>query len=177
LKIRLIFKKKLRVSSIVKALYEFKKNNLEIESWKKWYVDLVLEKPKPYTGGKNKQNVEHNDEIAVEVYVYRKALRKFGGLFLKIYSMFIVSQNSVIFLFFETESAVTRSPRPSKIMYRTGQVIRHKKYNVYGVIIGWDEYAQAPDQWLERNYKAEEVFDRSHYNKNINENKYENVFL
>lgn len=36
-------------------------------------------------------------------------------------------------------SAEPRSPRPSNIKFRVGQVIRHKKWNYRGVIIGWDE--------------------------------------
>ncbi len=73
-------------------MYDFKKNHLEIDAWKKWYLDLVLEKPKPYTGAKqNKKTASskgletHNyvveeDEIALEVLVYRKKLTEFGGL-------------------------------------------------------------------------------------------------
>ena len=52
---------------------------------------------------------------------------------------------------------MTRSPRPSKVLYRVGQVIRHKRLNIRGVIIGWDENAKAPIDWIERNYSEEEV--------------------
>ena len=31
-----------------------------------------------------------------------------------------------------------RSPRPSNVAYRVGQVIRHKRWGYRGVIIGWD---------------------------------------
>ncbi len=37
------------------------------------------------------------------------------------------------------ESSLTRSPRPSKVFYRVGQVVRHKILGYHGVIIGWDE--------------------------------------
>jgi hypothetical protein len=32
-----------------------------------------------------------------------------------------------------------RSPRSSKIKFRVGQVVRHKKWNYRGVVVGWDE--------------------------------------
>ena len=35
-----------------------------------------------------------------------------------------------------------RSPRPSTLAYRVGQVIRHKKWGYRGVIIGWDPKAK-----------------------------------
>lgn len=37
---------------------------------------------------------------------------------------------------------MTRSPRPSKVLFRVGQVVRHKIKGFYGVIIGWDATAQ-----------------------------------
>lgn len=36
-------------------------------------------------------------------------------------------------------SAEPRSPRPSTVKFRVGQVVRHKKWNYRGVIVGWDE--------------------------------------
>ena len=37
-------------------------------------------------------------------------------------------------------------------------MIKHKRLNIKGVIIGWDEKAKAPDEWIDRNYSEEEVF-------------------
>ena len=34
------------------------------------------------------------------------------------------------------ENSWTRSPRPSKVQFRVGEVLRRKKINAYGVIIG-----------------------------------------
>lgn len=36
-------------------------------------------------------------------------------------------------------SADPRSPRPPSVKLRIGQVVRHKKWNYRGVIVGWDE--------------------------------------
>jgi len=55
------------------------------------------------------------------------------------------------------ESTITRSPKPTKVLYRVGQVIKHKRLNIRGVIIGWDDACKAPDEWIERNYSEEEV--------------------
>lgn len=35
-----------------------------------------------------------------------------------------------------------RSPRPSNVAYRVGQVIQHKRWGYRGVIIGWDTKAK-----------------------------------
>jgi hypothetical protein len=81
--------------SLVKSIYSFKKNYIELESWKKWYLDLVLDKPVPYKAGGggrrggvgssltfgHKQRANNDDdELAVEVLVYRKNLIDFAGL-------------------------------------------------------------------------------------------------
>ena len=124
------------IQNLIQSLYDFKENYLKIEPWRKWYINLVLDKPKAFKGKikqPNENNENHNDEIAVEVLVYRKDLKTFA------------------------ESALTRSPRPSKVLYRTGQVVKHKKLNLYGVIIGWDEKLQASKDWLVKNYNQEEL--------------------
>lgn len=35
-----------------------------------------------------------------------------------------------------------RHPRPTYVKYRVGQVVKHRKYGFYGVIVGWDEVAK-----------------------------------
>ncbi|KAL7641896.1 UNVERIFIED_CONTAM: hypothetical protein RMT77_007770 [Armadillidium vulgare] len=51
--------------------------------------------------------------------------------------------------FFAT-SHIPRKPKPDEVKYRIGQVIRHKKSNYIGVIIGWDETCKAPDLWIKQ---------------------------
>ncbi|XP_031551876.1 F-box only protein 21-like [Actinia tenebrosa] len=53
------------------------------------------------------------------------------------------------------QSTEPRSPRPSNVKFRVGQVIRHKKWNYRGVIIGWDEKLNAPDYWRASNHPAD----------------------
>jgi len=46
------------------------------------------------------------------------------------------------------QSTEPRDVRPPHIQFRVGQVIKHKKWGYRGVIIGWDEKARAPQEWL-----------------------------
>ncbi|GFU03820.1 f-box only protein 21 [Nephila pilipes] len=43
-----------------------------------------------------------------------------------------------------------RDSRPPAVMYRIGQVVVHKEWNYRGVIVGWDEVAKAPPEWLDQ---------------------------
>lgn len=136
---------------MIAQFYDFKTNYLNVESWRKWYVDLVMDETrgrKRWQPGNRKEqdqkkqqaneqllkSVDYDDELALEVLAYRKNLVDFG------------------------ESSVTRAPRPSRVLYRVGQVIRHKHLDLVGVIIGWDERAMAPASWIDRNYDFEEVW-------------------
>ncbi|KAF8782918.1 uncharacterized protein LOC129963403 isoform X1 [Argiope bruennichi] len=42
-----------------------------------------------------------------------------------------------------------RNSRPPNVMFRVGQVVMHKKWKYRGVIVGWDEVAKAPPEWLD----------------------------
>lgn len=112
---------------------------MDLEAWKKWYINLVIDDARSFRetkyNNRKLQNVDYDDDIAIEVLTYRKSLVDFA------------------------ESSVTRSPRPSKVAYRVGQVIRHKRFDLTGVIIGWDERAQAPQTWIDRNYGEDEVYN------------------
>jgi len=50
-------------------------------------------------------------------------------------------------------SAEPRSPRPPHVKYRVGQVFKHKVHGYRGVIVGWDETAKAPKDWLDQMHK------------------------
>lgn len=43
---------------------------------------------------------------------------------------------------FFARSRKPRHPRPTHVKYRIGQVVKHRKYGYYGVIVGWDEVAK-----------------------------------
>uniref|UniRef100_A0A8C3KHB7 Hemimethylated DNA-binding domain-containing protein n=1 Tax=Calidris pygmaea TaxID=425635 RepID=A0A8C3KHB7_9CHAR len=50
------------------------------------------------------------------------------------------------------ESTHVRSPKPGHIQFSVGQVIVHKRFGYSGVIVGWDEKAKAPAEWLQHKY-------------------------
>lgn len=50
-----------------------------------------------------------------------------------------------------------RSPRSEYVKYRVGQVVQHKIYGYRAVIIGWDEIASAPDEWLDEHHQDHPV--------------------
>ena len=54
-------------------------------------------------------------------------------------------------------SPTIRSSRSEYVRYRVGQVIRHKLYGYRAVIIGWDEIASAPDEWLDEHHQEHPV--------------------
>uniref|UniRef100_A0A915J134 Hemimethylated DNA-binding domain-containing protein n=1 Tax=Romanomermis culicivorax TaxID=13658 RepID=A0A915J134_ROMCU len=60
-------------------------------------------------------------------------------------------------------SLTPRTYRAPVILYKVGQVVRHKKRGFLGVIVGWDEKAKAPVDWL-RKVRPENkaVIDRNH---------------
>lgn len=140
------------INNMISQFYDLKTNYLSIESWKNWYIKYLSDEywdignrgqPRQRSSnkdGETKQthsdNDEDNDELAIEVLKYRKTLVDFG------------------------ESGRTRAPRPSKVSFKVGQVVRHKQLDLVGVIIGWDERAKAPTTWIQRNYVQEEVKNR-----------------
>lgn len=65
----------------------FKENFFELNSWKKWYLSFVIDSPSAFYGkkvyfrNKNKKNSESTDEdeeMALEVFEFRKNLKNFG---------------------------------------------------------------------------------------------------
>ncbi|XP_007906615.1 si:dkey-261l7.2 [Callorhinchus milii] len=89
--------------------------------------------------------LDHDDDLAespaVEVFLLREKKSYFGG------------------------SPDPRSPKPSHVKYRVGQVIRHLESGFRGVIVGWDASAKAPEDWIQENYSPNEQHLRNtpHY--------------
>lgn len=82
---------------------------------------LDLLKPVPVDPGQG-------ESIATEVFKYREEIN--SGHFAS-----------------STEPRKTRKPI---VKFRVGQVVKHKLFGYRGVIVGWDETAQAPDFWIEQ---------------------------
>ncbi|XP_067882920.1 uncharacterized protein si:dkey-261l7.2 isoform X2 [Heterodontus francisci] len=63
------------------------------------------------------------------------------------------------------DSPEPRSPRPPYVKYRVGQVFRHEQDGYLGVIVGWDEKARAPEDWLNQRYPSnmQDLKNTPHY--------------
>ena len=151
--------------SLLDTAIRFKTDYLELASWKKWLFSLVIEHPKgvisirakkadPNLSASEKarkllekmKKVKYDDDIAIEVLNFRKDLVNYGG---KTYKLSHETVNDMLVfssLFIFLESSVTRSPRPSFVRLRVGQVVKHTKLHFYGVIVGWDARAQVSNQ-------------------------------
>ncbi|KAI7794281.1 uncharacterized protein si:dkey-261l7.2 [Triplophysa rosa] len=60
-----------------------------------------------------------------------------------------------------------RSPRPSYVLHRVGQVVIEKQNGMMGVIVGWDVGLRAPPEWIKRkkytDSELERALDTPHY--------------
>ncbi|XP_078068559.1 uncharacterized protein LOC144493474 [Mustelus asterias] len=103
----------------------FKRTYLNLQAWKDWLIEWSLKE----------RSIEPDDlpgeSPAMEV--------------------FLLKQNNGYF----ADSTEPRSPRPLSVKYRVGQVFTHKQEGYYGVIVGWDERARAPEEWLNERYLSD----------------------
>ncbi|XP_076308275.1 uncharacterized protein LOC143223760 [Tachypleus tridentatus] len=119
------------LNGLFSSLQKFKSEYLIWDSWKRWCNQLLsrLKEEPENKSPSNLYDVDLDNPLgespAVEVFQYKN---KDG--------------------FFAT-SPEPRNPRLPTIKYRVGQVIVHKIWKYKGVIIGWDEIAKAPKQWLQ----------------------------
>lgn len=117
------------IKSLLNEAVGFKDELLSWKSWKKWCARLI-NKMSPYN---NKPFFEGQDDPngespAVEVISLKDPNGHFAG------------------------SPEPRSHRPPEVIFRVGQVIKHKTWAYRGVIIGWDTVAKAPEYWIKINH-------------------------
>jgi len=144
---------------VFNSFNSIKTNYLNLEAWRKWYLQLVIDIPAPYSrfdrgvgkktvikGKKDERVNEINDllqeSVAIEVLNYRKNL------------------------IYYAESTQIRKEHFNSVKYRIGQVVKHSKFKMYGVIVGWDLKVNAPDEWVERNYQNDDremLVEQPHY--------------
>ncbi len=56
-----------------------------------------------------------------------------------------------------TQSKAPRGSKSSAVRFSVGQVVSHVTEGYYGVIIGWDAVAQAPESWIDTYYSQRKV--------------------
>lgn len=117
----------------------FKAKYLSWQTWQKWCIDMFGKVQsmrqrgtgQAGVGQPNSGQTTQGESPATEVLQFRDPNGYFAG------------------------STDIRSPRPSNIKYRIGQVVKHKTWGYRGVIIGWDPVAKAPDNWLREMHPAD----------------------
>jgi len=115
-----------RITSGIKEIFQY----LSPNTWFNWFISFVIDTPVAFNALLHRRTWREGVESpAVEVYHLRE---KYG---------------------YYATSPTTRSPRSDYVKFRIGQVIRHKIHGYRAVIIGWDEIAQAPEEWLKEHSK------------------------
>ncbi|XP_060557516.1 F-box only protein 21-like [Ruditapes philippinarum] len=88
----------------------------------------------------------------------RRAGLQLGVLLLAVPVQYLVSQwmfsteSQRSYAIRNTASVEPRTYRPPEVKYRIGQVVKHKRWGYRGVIVGWDEFAKAPEYWIKNNH-------------------------
>uniref|UniRef100_UPI00398F6E36 uncharacterized protein n=1 Tax=Pristiophorus japonicus TaxID=55135 RepID=UPI00398F6E36 len=103
---------------------QFRRSYLNLQAWKDWLKEWSL----------SDRSIQNEDPLgespAVEVFLLKEKEGYFAG------------------------SLEPRSPRPLSVKYRVGQVFRHKQDGYLGVIVGWDENARGPEDWINERYPS-----------------------
>lgn len=122
-------------------------------TWVNWLIGLVVEVPLGFNPLLHKRTWRRGLESpATEVFYMREKYGYFASKF------FLMNFSSVFKTrSFHLASPAIRSPRSPYVKYRVGQVVRHKIYGYRAVIIGWDEVASAPDEWLDEHHQGHPV--------------------
>lgn len=116
------------ISKMVSQIRDIRFRWFRVEPWKRWCHSLLLK----ITEGSLSSPAADEDmgeSPAFEVLKFREK----DGYF--------------------AQSAGVRDTKPPNVVYRIGQVVKHKKWGYRGVITGWDEQARAPKEWIASMHK------------------------
>ncbi|XP_067123717.1 uncharacterized protein [Centruroides vittatus] len=121
------------INQFIKNLVQFKQTFFHWSSWEKWCSNFLSSFWNDDFPDKSLYNSDdlQAESPAIEVMKFKQKHGYFAS------------------------SPEPRNPRSPDVKYRIGQVIVHKKWNYRGVIIGWDEEAKAPEEWLKIMHGAE----------------------
>ncbi|XP_064628379.1 uncharacterized protein LOC135487980 [Lineus longissimus] len=126
------------IKDIVKTAAGFSDKYLSWQSWKTWCEGLISGQSDASSSSRGQ-----GESPAVDVIKQKEPEGYFAS------------------------SPTPRSPRPSHVKFRVGQVIRHKRWGYRGIIIGWDETAKAPESWLQQNHPPGKGHWRQHPNYSV----------
>jgi hypothetical protein len=136
-----------RITNQINQLFHY----LSPTTWFNWFISFVIEIPLGFNPLLHKRTWRRGIESpATEVYYMREKYGYFASKFLIVHIFLKI-------LRYILASPTIRSPRSEYVRYRVGQVIRHKLYGYRAVIIGWDEIASAPDEWLDEHHQDHPV--------------------
>jgi len=117
------------ISKLVSQWTQIRETWLRVEPWRNWCKRLLALRMRDLI-----DPLGHMDPLgecpAVEVFKFRDKDGFFG------------------------QSPEPRDARPPHVLFRVGQVVKHKRWGYRGVIIGWDETARAPASWIAEMHKG-----------------------
>lgn len=117
------------IRTLLEGAQGFKDQYLSWKSWHTWCAKIIHNiSPFTTTPFYEGQDDPNGESPAVEVINHMDPKGFFAG---------------------SPEPRTSRSP---EVKYRIGQVVRHKNWGYRGVIIGWDEFARAPEKWMQYNH-------------------------
>ncbi len=139
-----------RITSQINQIFHY----LSPNTWFNWFISFVIEIPLGFNPLLHKRTWRRGIESpATEVYYMREKYGYFASNFSSFFFCIMIYEIFVLLL----ASPTIRSSRSEYVKFRVGQVVRHKIYGYRAVIIGWDEIASAPDQWLDEHHQGHPV--------------------
>lgn len=116
------------ISKMVIQMRDIHQQWFRVEPWKRWCQSILL---KITEGSLSSPPAEEDlgESPAFEVLKFREK----DGYF--------------------AQSAAVRDVKGPHVTFRIGQVVKHKKWGYRGVIVGWDEVAKAPKEWIQQMHK------------------------
>ncbi len=135
-----------RITSQINQIFHY----LSPNTWFNWFISFIIEIPLGFNPLLHKRIWRRGIESpATEVYYIREKYGYFASKFF----VFLIIKLKISLL----ASPSIRSSRSENVKFRVGQVVRHKIYGYRAVIIGWDEIASAPDEWLDEHHQGHPV--------------------
>ena len=116
---------------------------LEISDWVEWLDDLATSLEVD-TGGEEREEEEEGTRMVI-------GLQDSSGRIV----------NATEELEYFASSTKPRRKHPAEILFRVGEIVFHREYEVRGVVLGWDKEAKAPLSWLRQAGRGRDIPERN----------------